>query len=314
MDHQLPVGTAISFTYNAANYTAGMTSGMLMGDLRFQTLTFDAFRLRTAMMEKNEVPYIMARAGAFITPKTVNATLCERATLGTLVDGQVTVAGSADINGYVITWLDETGAVTSTVTLGKTACRGAYTILPYTAEHWLVNGKPFNAGDKVPLTGDTEIRPSTEEVNANTVSLRLNGSGEDSGIRFTTAVSKELYQKLVAAYGKENVHLKTAIAPADYFAAAESATLEGLEALMWQWKQPDFTPKARPSLCLPGLWWTSGTRIWHSAGLATWKWKPKTGSSVSTVLPQVPITPSPTWRRQNLPTWWAPAMRFTATR
>lgn len=231
MDHQLPIGTAISFTYNAANYTAGMTSGMLMGDLRFQTLTFEAFRLRTAMMEKNEVPYIMARASAFITPKTANATLCERETLGTLVDGQVTVAGSADINGYVITWLDETGAVTSTVTLGKTACRGAYTILPHTAEHWLVNGKPFNAGDKVPLTGDTEIRPSTEEVNANTVSLRLNGSGEDSGIRFTTAVSKELYQKLVAAYGKENVHLKTAIAPADYFAAAESATLEGLEAL-----------------------------------------------------------------------------------
>ena len=148
-----------------------------------------------------------------------------------MVDGQVTVAGSADINGYVITWLDETGAVTSTVTLGKTACRGAYTILPYTAEHWLVNGKPFNAGDKVPHTADTEIRPSTEEVNANTVSLRLNETAGDSGIRFTTAVSKDLYNRLVAAYGKENVHLKTAIAPATYFAAAESATLEGLEAL-----------------------------------------------------------------------------------
>lgn len=233
MDHQLPVGTAISFTYNNGNYTAGMTSGMLMGDLRFSSLAFDAFRLRAAgMTEKNEVPYIMTRPSAFITPKTANTTLCERDTLGTLANGQVTIAGgSGEMNGYVITWLDEEGTVTSTVTLAKNACRGAYTILPYFCEHWLVNGVPYNAGDKVEITGNTEIRPSTEEVNANTVTLRLNGTAEDSGIRFTTAVSKELYNRLVATYGKENVHLKTAIAPAAYFAAAESATLEGLEAL-----------------------------------------------------------------------------------
>lgn len=233
MDHQLPVGTAISFTYNSGNYTAGMTSGMLMGDLRFSSLLFNSMRLRDAANEKKEVPYIMTSKSAFITPKTVNTTLCERGTLGTLVSGQVTVAGGSGetTGGYAITWLDENGTVTSTVTLAPDACRGAYTILPYLYEHWLVNNMPYNAGDKVVITGATEIRPSTGEVNANSVTLRLNETAEDSGIRFTTAVSKELYNRLIAAYGKENVHLKTAIAPATYFAAAESATLEGLEAL-----------------------------------------------------------------------------------
>lgn len=214
----IPVGYAVNIAYGEV-LTDAATSGAVAGGLLFSKFSMAMTRVTAAAT--NEIAYLKENNAAYITAESSNAALSATNTLGSVIKTSL----------CTVVWQDESGEAVSTVHFLPSACRGTYTILPDTYEHWLVNGEPYNAGDKIRLTDDTVIRPSVAPLNAYSVSLRVGETKEESGMRFTTAVSKDLYTKLVATYGAENVHLKTAIAPAAYFAEAGSATVEALDML-----------------------------------------------------------------------------------
>lgn len=212
----IPVGYSVNIAYGEM-LTDAATSGAVAGGLSFSKYSIALTRVSTT----NEITYLKSASSAYITAESVNGALSATNTLGVVETTAL----------CTVVWEDADGNAFSTIRFLPSNCRGTYTILPDFYAHWLVNGEPYNAGDKVALTGDTVIRASGASLNAYSVSLRVAETEEESGLRFTTAVSKELYGKLVATYGAENVHLKTAIAPARYFAEAESATVEALDLL-----------------------------------------------------------------------------------
>ena len=221
----IPADYAVSFTYGAT-VMASKANGAITSSLEVTAYDYNMGGRGYA----SALPYLISSANAFVTTEVIGGA-SDSATLGVIAKEQgLTVAMVSDVY-FDVTYLDENGDFHSQIVFNGEGCRDVYVVLDDTYETWLVNNEFYNAGEIVVISADTVIAPGTAALAAGAASLRLLSSEAGSGLRFTTGVSKELYDNLVATYGAENVSLKTAIAPTAYVNEAGAATVEALDAL-----------------------------------------------------------------------------------
>ena len=219
---ELPADYAISFGYGST-VMANKSGGALMSTLRLEAYDYNAGGRGYAGM----LPYLISTPNAFITTEVSGGASAEN-TLGTIADEQgISTTILYDEHYYDVVYLDENGEFFSMISFNSTTCRDVYVVLADTAENWTVNGTLYAAGETVTVYGDSVIAPVAAAVDAQDASLRM-VSTNGSELRFTTGVSKALYEDLAARYGAENVTLKTAIAPTAYVEQAGAATVEAL--------------------------------------------------------------------------------------
>lgn len=221
-DTLLPVDYAVSFGYGLTTM-ASKSCGALMSSLKVEEYSYNTAGRGYAGM----LPYLIGAPTPFVTTK-VNGGAVATADLG-LIDSKQGISTQIlyDEQYYDVVYLDENGEFLSLMSFNGLTCRDVYVVLEDTAEIWIVNGVLYNAGEVVMIAEDSVIAPSTAALAAKEAALRVSGDAE---LRFTTGVSRDLYDGLVARYGKENVTLKTVIAPTALVSAAGAATVEALDA------------------------------------------------------------------------------------
>jgi len=97
---------------------------------------------------------------------------------------------------------------------------------------WVVNDTLYQAGDEIQIA-EENITLTALEIDFRLkagASIRLAGTAETSGIRFTTLINEAQFDELVDNYGIASVSYGTLILPYDYLAAGQEPNLE------------DFTP------------------------------------------------------------------------
>lgn len=221
---QIPTDYAVSFCYGKT-VMADKSCGALMSSLYLENYAYD----NSGRGYAGALPYLVSTSAPFIVTDVIGGAAVVPE-LGMIYDEQgVSTTILYDEIYYDVTYLDENGAFKSLISFNANTCRDVYVVLDDSAENWTVNGVLYAAGEAVTVSGDTVIAPACAAVSAEDATLRMVG-GTDSELRFTTGVSRDLYDDLAARYGAENVSLKTAIVPTANVNAAGAPTLEALNA------------------------------------------------------------------------------------
>ena len=220
----MPVDYSVSFGYGLTKM-ASKSCGALMSTLTVEDYSYNAGGRGYAGM----LPYLISTPNTFVTTE-VSGGADAVANLGTIEVAQgISTTILYDEFYYDVVYLDENGEFLSLMSFNSNTCRDVYVVLDDTFETWTVNDVIYNAGDVVIVEGDTVIAPAVAALAAREAGLRMmNGDG---ALRFTTGVSKALYDNLVAAYGAENVTLATAIVPTAMIQQAGAATVEALNRI-----------------------------------------------------------------------------------
>ena len=220
----LPVDYSVSFGYGLTKM-ASKSGGALMSTLKVEAYSYNAGGRGYAGM----LPYLISTPNTFVTTEVSGGASAD-ATLGSIAYEQgLSTSILYDDCYYNVVYLDENGEFLSLMSFNSSTCRDVYVKLADTFETWTVNDVIYNAGDVVIIDGDTVVAPAVASLAARDAALRMM-NGDGAALRFTTGVSKALYDNLVATYGAENVSLETAIVPTAVIRQTGANTVEALNA------------------------------------------------------------------------------------